>query len=98
MEWARRSGERDARDLMERLSAGFFTLLDELTIARSRKHIQKYYRASMAQIGQFPGRRKPESVFSGNRPQRPFSLLRQAERRDRQLSAFHLQAIQVRAG
>ncbi|MCC7067236.1 MAG: DEAD/DEAH box helicase family protein [Burkholderiales bacterium] len=64
MEWARRSGERDARDLMERLSAGFFTLLDELTIARSRKHIQKYYKASMAQIGQFPKRRKPESVFS----------------------------------
>src|SRR5690606_2886792 len=64
MEWARRSGERDARDLMERLSAGFFTLLDELTIARSRKHIQKYYKASIAQIGQFPKRRKPESVFS----------------------------------
>ena len=64
MEWARRSGERDARDLMERLSAGFFTLLDELTIARSRKHIQKYYKASMAQIGRFPKRRKPESVFS----------------------------------
>lgn len=64
MEWARRSGERDARDLMERLSAGFFTLLDELTIARSRKHIQKYYKASMAQIGQFPKRQKPESVFS----------------------------------
>ena len=49
---------------MERLSAGFFTLLDELTIARSRKHIQKYYKASMAQIGQFPKRKKPESVFS----------------------------------
>lgn len=64
MEWARRSGERDARALMERLSAGLFTLLDELTIARSRKHIQKYYKASMAQIGQFPKRRKPESVFS----------------------------------
>ncbi|MBS0469291.1 MAG: DEAD/DEAH box helicase family protein [Proteobacteria bacterium] len=64
MDWARRSGERDASALMERLSAGFFTLLDELTIARSRKHIKKYYRASMAQIGQFPKRRKPESVFS----------------------------------
>ncbi|WP_044848670.1 helicase-related protein [Burkholderia sp. USMB20] len=63
-EWAKRSGEKDARDLMERLSAGFFTLLDELTIARSRKHIQKYYRASIAQIGQFPKRRKPEAVFS----------------------------------
>lgn len=64
MEWAKRAGEKDARDLMERLSAGFFTLLDELTIARSRKHIQKYYRASLVKIGQFPKRRKPESVFS----------------------------------
>lgn len=64
MEWAKRAGEKDARDLMDRLSAGFFTLLDELTIARSRKHIQKYYRASLAQIGQFPKRKKPESVFS----------------------------------
>ncbi len=64
MEWAKRSGEENARDLMDRLSAGFFTLLDELTIARSRKHIQKYYRASLAQIGQFPKRKKPESVFS----------------------------------
>ena len=63
-EWAKRSGEKDARDLMDRLPAGFFTLLDELTIARSRKHIQKYYRASMAQIGQFPKRKKPESVVS----------------------------------
>ncbi len=64
MEWAKRAGEKDARDLMERLPAGFFTLLDELTIARSRKHIQKYYRSSLAQIGQFPKRKKPESVFS----------------------------------
>jgi SNF2 family DNA or RNA helicase len=64
MEWAKRAGEKDARDLMDRLPAGFFTLLDELTIARSRKHIQKYYRASLAQIGQFPKRKKPESIFS----------------------------------
>lgn len=64
MEWAKRSGDKDARELMERLPAGFFTLLDEITIARSRKHIQKYYRASMAQIGQFPQRQKPQSVFS----------------------------------
>ena len=64
MEWAKRPGEKDARDLMDRLSAGFFTLLDELTIARSRKHIQKYYRASLVQIGQFPKRKKPESIFS----------------------------------
>lgn len=64
MEWAKRSGDKDARDLMDRLSAGFFTLLDEITIARSRKHIKKYYRASMAQIGHFPKRKKPDSIFS----------------------------------
>lgn len=64
MEWARRSGERDARDLMDRLPASFFTLLDELTIARSRNHIKKYYRASLERIGHFPKRRKPLSMFS----------------------------------
>jgi len=64
MEWAMSSGEKDAQNLMDRLPAGFFTLLDELTIARSRKHIQRYYRASLDAIGQFPKRKKPESVFS----------------------------------
>ena len=63
-EWAKRAGERDPKDLMDKLPAGFFTLLDDLTIARSRKHIQKYYRASMAQIGQFPKRSKPISMYS----------------------------------
>ena len=63
-EWAKRSGERDPKDLMDGLPAGFFTLLDELTIARSRKHIQKYYKASMAKIGRFPKRNKPISVYS----------------------------------
>ena len=57
-------GERDAKALLDKLPAGFFTLLDELTIARSRKHIQKYYRSSMAQIGHFPKRAKPRSVYS----------------------------------
>jgi len=64
MEWARRSGERDTRELMDKLSAAFFTLLDELTIARSRKHIKKYYRDSLEEIGHFPKRKKPHSVFS----------------------------------
>ena len=63
-EWAKRTGERNPKDLMDGLPAGFFTLLDELTIARSRKHIQKYYKSSMAQIGHFPKRTKPVSVYS----------------------------------
>ena len=63
-EWAKHTSERNPKDLLDRLPASFFTLLDELTIARSRKHIQKYYRASMAEIGQFPKRAKPVSVYS----------------------------------
>ncbi|GAB5452318.1 MAG: DEAD/DEAH box helicase [Halioglobus sp.] len=63
-EWARRAGEKDARELIDKLSASFFTLLDELTIARSRKHIQRYYRSSLEEIGQFPTRKKPRSMFS----------------------------------
>ncbi len=64
MEWAKRAGEKDSKELMDRLPAGFFTLLDELTIARSRKHIQRYYRASLAAIGQFPKRAKPQSIYA----------------------------------
>jgi SNF2 family DNA or RNA helicase len=64
MQWALEGGEKDAAALMERLPAGFFTLLDELTIARSRKHIQKYYKASLAAIGHFPKRKKPGAIFS----------------------------------
>ena len=63
MEWSK-SEERDVRHLLDHLSAGFFTLMDGLTIARSRRHIQKYYQASLAQIGQFPARHKPQSIFS----------------------------------
>jgi hypothetical protein len=40
---------------LEKLSAAFFKLLDELTIARSRKHIQKYYKDTIAQLGGFLG-------------------------------------------
>ncbi|MEI7730458.1 MAG: helicase-related protein [Verrucomicrobiota bacterium] len=62
--WSKKkSGERQTKDLLEKLSSAFFKLLDELTIARSRKHIQRYYKASLAQLGGFPVRRKPESIF-----------------------------------
>jgi hypothetical protein len=61
--WARQhSSERKTSDLLERLNAAFFKLLDALTIARSRKHIHKYYKQSIAQLGGFPERNKPISV------------------------------------
>ena len=61
--WARQKGERKTRDLLEKLSSAFFKLLDELTVARSRKHIQRYYKASVAELGGFPKREKPDSFF-----------------------------------
>ena len=62
--WARQhSSERKTSELLEKLSAAFFKLLDGLTIARSRKHIQKYYAQTIAQLGGFPKRQKPISVY-----------------------------------
>ncbi|MFA5187393.1 MAG: helicase-related protein [Patescibacteria group bacterium] len=63
-EWARKhSGGRKTADLLDKLNAAFFKLLDELTIARSRKHIQRYYKSNIAQLGGFPERCKPVSIF-----------------------------------
>ncbi len=71
--WAKKkSGERQTKDLLEKLSSAFFKLLDELTIARSRKHILRYYKSSIAALGGFPERRKPESIFSDIDLQRRF--------------------------
>lgn len=42
------------------LNFDYFKLLDSLTIARSRKHIDKYYNAS--DIEEFPKRLKPENI------------------------------------
>lgn len=57
--------DRDSHDLMTKLPSQFFSLLDGLTIARSRKHIERYFKESLDQIGHFPTRQKPISVFSG---------------------------------
>ena len=58
--WAKQlPAKRKTSDLLVRLGADFFKLLDELTIARARKHIQKYYQHEMTRLGKFPERLKP---------------------------------------
>ena len=52
--------ERTTKILLEMLSFDFFELLDSVTIARSRKHIEQYYDTS--DIGRFPERMKPISL------------------------------------
>ena len=51
--------ERTTNNLLKMLDFDFFEVLDSVTIARSRKHIEKYY--NMAEIGAFPERLKPIS-------------------------------------
>jgi hypothetical protein len=46
--------------LIEMLGFDYFTLLDRLTIARSRKHIEKYY--GISETGRFPDRLKPINI------------------------------------
>lgn len=52
--------ERKVEILLERMNFDYFKLLDLLTIARSRKHIEKYY--DIAEIGAFPERLKPLNI------------------------------------
>lgn len=52
--------ERTTDNLLRRLNFDFFEVLDSVTIARSRKHIEKYYNTE--KIGKFPERRKPISL------------------------------------
>lgn len=51
--------ERTTERLLRMLDFDFFKLLDAVTIARSRKHIQQYY--DISDIGTFPERLKPIS-------------------------------------
>ncbi len=53
---------RSVKQLIERLDSSFFKLLDELTIARSRKHIESFY--NLAAIGNFSERLKPISIYA----------------------------------
>lgn len=52
--------DRTTEKLLQMLDFDFFEVLDSVTIARSRKHIQKYY--DTADIGSFPTRLKPISL------------------------------------
>jgi superfamily II DNA or RNA helicase len=56
--WSKLSpDERTTDKLLAELDFDFFEVLDSVTIARSRKHIEKYY--DMSEIGKFPTRLLP---------------------------------------
>ena len=55
------SDKRTTEALLKNLDFDFFKVLDSVTIARSRKHIEKYYNTD--EIGKFPERLKPISKY-----------------------------------
>lgn len=59
--WSKLDQQQRTTDaLLRTLDFDFFELLDSVTIARSRKHIEKYYNTE--EIGKFPERLKPISL------------------------------------
>ena len=52
--------ERTSSRLIDMLGFDYFMLLDRLTIARSRRHLEKYY--GVTETGRFPERLKPVNV------------------------------------
>ena len=52
--------EKTPTKLIEMLGFDYFTLLDHLTIARSRRHIEKYY--GISETGRFPDRLPPINI------------------------------------
>ncbi len=57
------SPDNQTENLAESLNADFFALLDRLTIARSRTHVINFYDNAVEEIGQFPDREPPKSIF-----------------------------------
>lgn len=52
----------NVNELMTHLDGSYFRILDMLTIARSRKHIEKYY--DTTDIGKFPNRLVPKTIYA----------------------------------
>ena len=76
--------ERTTEVLLETLNFGYFKLLDLLTIARSRKHTEKYY--DLDEVGEFPERAKPINIKSDIDTKDLFPELREINRDIRRLN------------
>lgn len=75
-EWLKRPEEsRTTEQLLNSFDVGYFKILDLLTIARSRKHIEKYY--NLADIGQFPQRLQPINIKADFDTQSEFPSLKE---------------------
>ncbi len=76
--------ERKVETLLESMNFDYFKLLDLLTIARSRKHIEKYY--DIEEIGPFPERLQPLNIKADIDSNDQFPPLREINRTIRKLN------------
>lgn len=87
--WAEQDPEiRTSKDLLDSMNFDYFKLLDIYTIARSRKHIEKYY--GTEDIGTFPTRLLPINLKPSIDLQDQFPPLEEVNKTIRRLSlAFY---------
>ena len=76
--------ERKVESLLDSMNFDYFKLLDLLTIARSRKHIEKYY--DIAEMGSFPERLQPVNIKADIDSQDQFPPLEEINRTIRKLN------------
>lgn len=62
--WSK-AGGRNTAALMASLPPAFTSLLDGVSIARSRRHIERHYADALDAIGRFPARERPMSLAPG---------------------------------
>lgn len=70
--------ERTAEIFVDMMDLDYFKLLDTITIARSRKHIEKYY--NLDEIGRFPIRKPPINQYSDIDIENEFPPLKEVNR------------------
>ena len=84
-QWVKQPPEnRSVASLLDMMSFDYFKLLDIVTIARSRKHIQKYY--GTADIGEFPVRLPPQNIYADLDSTHEFPPLKEVNKTIRRLS------------
>lgn len=84
-QWVKEPVEnRTTATLLDSMSFDYFKLLDIVTIARSRKHIEKYY--GTADIGQFPNRLPPKNIYADFDLSGEFPPLKEVNKTIRRLS------------
>jgi len=84
-QWVKEPVEnRTTATLLDSMSFDYFKLLDVVTIARSRKHIEKYYGTS--DIGKFPRRLPPSNIYADIDLSNEFPPLKEVNKTIRRLS------------